>query len=251
MYLLAFFPAALFFSAFYTEALFLALTAGALYLARTGRWGASVRSGGARLGHAQHRCARGGADRALLPVRPARRPAARARAGMAPALPRGTGAAVAGARAAGTGRVLALPVGPLRRPARHLARADVLEPRIPRPVQRRLVRDPQDLAGHVRAVHGQSRHLRVPGREAGAVRRPRPRRLRDRRSVPAAARGLRRLHVRRARPAAVLPVAGAPADVAAPVPRRAVPDPHVDRATPKGGGASGWSSAPSRSCSPC
>jgi hypothetical protein len=36
--LLAFFPAALFFSAFYTEALFLALTAGAFYLARTGRW---------------------------------------------------------------------------------------------------------------------------------------------------------------------------------------------------------------------
>lgn len=39
VYLLAFFPAALFFSAFYTEALFLALTAGAVYLARTGRWG--------------------------------------------------------------------------------------------------------------------------------------------------------------------------------------------------------------------
>src|SRR4051794_4588875 len=34
VYLLAFFPAALFFSAFYTEALFLALTAGAVYLAR-------------------------------------------------------------------------------------------------------------------------------------------------------------------------------------------------------------------------
>jgi Mannosyltransferase (PIG-V) len=39
VYLLAFFPTALFFSAFYTEALFLALTAGAVYLARTGRWG--------------------------------------------------------------------------------------------------------------------------------------------------------------------------------------------------------------------
>ncbi len=39
VYLLAFFPAALFFSAFYTESLFLALTAGAIYLARTGRWG--------------------------------------------------------------------------------------------------------------------------------------------------------------------------------------------------------------------
>jgi hypothetical protein len=39
VYLLAFFPAALFFSAFYTESLFLALTAGAVYLARTGRWG--------------------------------------------------------------------------------------------------------------------------------------------------------------------------------------------------------------------
>ena len=51
--------------------------------------GRRVRSGGARLGHAQHRCARGGADRALLPVRPARRPAAGARAGMAPALPVG------------------------------------------------------------------------------------------------------------------------------------------------------------------
>ena len=39
VYLLAFFPTALFFSAFYTESLFLALTAGAIYLARTGRWG--------------------------------------------------------------------------------------------------------------------------------------------------------------------------------------------------------------------
>jgi hypothetical protein len=38
VWLLAFFPAAVFFSAFYTEALFLALTAGAIYLARTGRW---------------------------------------------------------------------------------------------------------------------------------------------------------------------------------------------------------------------
>jgi hypothetical protein len=39
VWLLAFFPAALFFSAFYTEALFLALTAGAVYLARRGRFG--------------------------------------------------------------------------------------------------------------------------------------------------------------------------------------------------------------------
>jgi hypothetical protein len=39
VWLLAFFPAALFFSAFYTEALFLALTAGAVYLARSGRFG--------------------------------------------------------------------------------------------------------------------------------------------------------------------------------------------------------------------
>jgi hypothetical protein len=39
VYLIAFFPSAVFFSAFYTEALFLALTAGAVYLARTGRWG--------------------------------------------------------------------------------------------------------------------------------------------------------------------------------------------------------------------
>jgi hypothetical protein len=39
VWLLAFFPAALFFSAFYTEALFLALSAGAVYLARRGRFG--------------------------------------------------------------------------------------------------------------------------------------------------------------------------------------------------------------------
>nr|MDQ6914791.1 hypothetical protein [Actinomycetota bacterium] len=39
VWLLAFFPAALFFSAFYTEALFLVLTAGAVYLARRGRFG--------------------------------------------------------------------------------------------------------------------------------------------------------------------------------------------------------------------
>jgi len=39
VWLLAFFPAALFLSAFYTEALFLALTAGAVYLARRGRFG--------------------------------------------------------------------------------------------------------------------------------------------------------------------------------------------------------------------
>jgi Mannosyltransferase (PIG-V) len=39
VFLLAFFPAALFFSAFYSEALFLALTAGAVYLARQGRFG--------------------------------------------------------------------------------------------------------------------------------------------------------------------------------------------------------------------
>jgi hypothetical protein len=38
VWLLAFFPAAVFFSAFYTEGLFLALTAGAVYLARTGRF---------------------------------------------------------------------------------------------------------------------------------------------------------------------------------------------------------------------
>ena len=38
VWLLAFFPASLFLSAFYTEALFLALTAGAIYLARTGRF---------------------------------------------------------------------------------------------------------------------------------------------------------------------------------------------------------------------
>ena len=38
VWLVAFFPAAVFFSAFYTEALFLALTAGAMYLARTGRF---------------------------------------------------------------------------------------------------------------------------------------------------------------------------------------------------------------------
>lgn len=38
VWLIAFFPAAVFFSAFYTEALFLALTAGAVYLARTGRF---------------------------------------------------------------------------------------------------------------------------------------------------------------------------------------------------------------------
>lgn len=37
--LLAFFPAALFFSAFYTESLFLALSVAAFYLARSGRWG--------------------------------------------------------------------------------------------------------------------------------------------------------------------------------------------------------------------
>ena len=45
VYLLAFVPAALFFSAFYSEALFLALTAGALYLARTGRWGGACALG--------------------------------------------------------------------------------------------------------------------------------------------------------------------------------------------------------------
>jgi hypothetical protein len=39
VWLLAFFPAALFFSAFYTESLFLALSAGAIYLARCGRFG--------------------------------------------------------------------------------------------------------------------------------------------------------------------------------------------------------------------
>lgn len=39
VWLLAFFPASLFLSAFYTEGLFLALTAGAFYLARTGRFG--------------------------------------------------------------------------------------------------------------------------------------------------------------------------------------------------------------------
>jgi len=39
VYLVAFFPAALFFSAFYSESLFLALTVGALYAARTGHWG--------------------------------------------------------------------------------------------------------------------------------------------------------------------------------------------------------------------
>jgi len=38
VYLLAFFPSAVFFSAFYSEALFLALTAGAFYAARQGRW---------------------------------------------------------------------------------------------------------------------------------------------------------------------------------------------------------------------
>jgi len=37
--LVAFFPSALFFSAFYTESLFLALTVGAVYLARRGRFG--------------------------------------------------------------------------------------------------------------------------------------------------------------------------------------------------------------------
>lgn len=39
VWLLAFFPASVFLSAFYTEGLFLALTAGAIYLARTGRFG--------------------------------------------------------------------------------------------------------------------------------------------------------------------------------------------------------------------
>jgi hypothetical protein len=39
VWLLAFFPTAVFLSAFYSEALFLALTAGAVYLARTGRFG--------------------------------------------------------------------------------------------------------------------------------------------------------------------------------------------------------------------
>ena len=41
VWLVAFFPAAVFFSAFYTEALYLALTAGAIYLARTGRFPAA------------------------------------------------------------------------------------------------------------------------------------------------------------------------------------------------------------------
>jgi hypothetical protein len=39
VFLLAFFPAAVFFSAFYSESLFLALTAGAIYAARRGRFG--------------------------------------------------------------------------------------------------------------------------------------------------------------------------------------------------------------------
>jgi hypothetical protein len=46
VWLLAFFPAALFFSAFYTESLFLALTAGAIYLARQGRFGWACALGG-------------------------------------------------------------------------------------------------------------------------------------------------------------------------------------------------------------
>jgi hypothetical protein len=46
VWLLAFFPAALFFSAFYTESLFLALTAGAIYLARQGRFGWACAVGG-------------------------------------------------------------------------------------------------------------------------------------------------------------------------------------------------------------
>jgi mannosyltransferase PIG-V len=45
VWLLAFFPAAVFLSAFYTEALYLALTAGAIYLARTGRFPAACALG--------------------------------------------------------------------------------------------------------------------------------------------------------------------------------------------------------------
>lgn len=44
--LLAFFPMAVFFSAVYTEGLFLALTIGAFYAARTGRWPAACIAGG-------------------------------------------------------------------------------------------------------------------------------------------------------------------------------------------------------------
>jgi len=50
VWLLAFFPASVFLSAFYTEGLFLALTAGAIYLARTGRFGWACALGAAASG---------------------------------------------------------------------------------------------------------------------------------------------------------------------------------------------------------
>src|SRR3954451_4475017 len=80
---LALFPGAVFFSAVYSEALYLALSIGCLYAVRTGRWGLAGAAGAARGGVGRGgggRAAGGGAARGRRPARPpARGPGARAR----------------------------------------------------------------------------------------------------------------------------------------------------------------------------
>ena len=83
---LALFPMSFFLSAVYTESLFLLLSVGAVYAARTGRWAWAGVLGGLAAAHAQRRArARRGARPAVAPAaRPARRAARVARAGPAP-----------------------------------------------------------------------------------------------------------------------------------------------------------------------
>ena len=89
VWLLALFPASLFFGAPYSESLFLLVSVGAFYAARTGRWAWAGALAARGRGHPQR------GDRA---ARPAAAPLARLAAAARPATSRGSGSRRSGSR---------------------------------------------------------------------------------------------------------------------------------------------------------
>ncbi len=224
-----------------------ARSVGAFYAARTGRWAAAGACAGRGVGHPQRRasccCSRsrcsGGArgragprDAAWLALAPARdggiRALPRAQRGRRPALPRGAGRLVARLRRALRGRL-----GRAPRP-RSTARASWARASARTCTSSEAGGDPYRVAAH---QHHAARLPRVRGRGLG-------------RASGGGCRGLRRVRGRGAGAAALVPGGPAAADVAATLPRGAVPDLHVARrwcARSAGAPTRWWRSPPSGS----